>query len=142
MAKNIAVDIDGRRFRVPAGFTLLQAAAEAKQPIPTLCTRRAPCVGEPCGICVVELDGERDLSRACARVIDHALSFHAYTRRVRRERRRVLSALLHERQSRCISCSSLSTCDLIAIAREYDLPVPQEVAHTRNAGGSVRTRNW
>ena len=126
MTKDISVLVDGRRFRLAVGSTLLQATARADRRIPTLCARRVPCLGEPCGICVVEVGGEKEFKRACTYSIDRSACFHTYTRSVRRERRRVLSALLLERQRRCVTCPRLSVCELVAMARAYDLPVPQK----------------
>jgi predicted molibdopterin-dependent oxidoreductase YjgC len=126
MVKDISVVVDGRRLRMATGSTLLQAAARTDQRIPTLCSRQIPCLSEPCGICVVELDGEKCLKKACSYAIERGLSFHTYTRSVRRERRRILSALLLERQQRCVACPKLSTCALVAMARTYDLPVPRK----------------
>ena len=124
MGKGIRVVIDGRGVRVAAGSTLLQAIGRLSRRFSALCTCHAPCLADCCGLCVVEVEGELELKRACSYIVDWPLSCQTYTRRIRRERRRLLSALLSSQHRRCPECGSRRSCALASLARDYDVPVP------------------
>ena len=62
----ITLSIDDREVTVPQHFTILQAAERAEVKIPTLCHLQelTPC--SACRICVVEVEGARNLAPACS----------------------------------------------------------------------------
>jgi predicted molibdopterin-dependent oxidoreductase YjgC len=121
MTNSISIVVDGRTVHVADGSTLLQAAAHVSRELSTLCACRIPCLEACCGLCVVEVEGEFALKRACSYLIDRPLSCQTYTRSVRRERRRVLSTLLSRHQHKCSTCSKRRACALRSLARSYDV---------------------
>lgn len=121
MTRRVRVSIDGRRVVVTAGANLLETAAQVTQELATLCAGRIPCLEECSGLCVVEVEGEAELKRACSHVIERPMRCETYTRRVRRERRRVLTALLSERGRKCPRCEERLHCTLPSLARDYDV---------------------
>jgi predicted molibdopterin-dependent oxidoreductase YjgC len=128
MTKQVRVVVDGRAFRVSAGSTLLQVTRRASRKVPVFCTGKVPCAKECCGLCVVEVEGELELKRACSHIVERPMSCETYTRRTRRERRRILSALLARHHHECPECSRRRTCDLLSLARDYE--VTRDVART------------
>jgi predicted molibdopterin-dependent oxidoreductase YjgC len=121
MTKEVRIVIDGRVLQVTAGSTLLQAARRASQELSALCTGRLPCLKECCGLCVVEVEGEIELKRACSQIVERPMSCETYGRRIRRERRRILSALLSKHRRKCPRCANRRKCALLSLARDYDV---------------------
>jgi predicted molibdopterin-dependent oxidoreductase YjgC len=121
MTNAIRVVVDGRVLRVTAGSTLLRVARRLSERISPLCIGKLPCLEDCCGLCVVEVEGEVELKRACSQIVERPMSCETYTRRIRRERRRILSALLSKHRRRCPKCASRRKCALLSLAREYDV---------------------
>jgi formate dehydrogenase major subunit len=121
MTKQVRIVVDGRVLRVSAGSTLLSATRRASKEISALCAGKLPCVKECCGLCVVEVEGEVELKRPCSQIVERPLSCETYTRRVRRERRRILSTMLSRHRRRCPECANRRTCVLLSLARDYDV---------------------
>jgi predicted molibdopterin-dependent oxidoreductase YjgC len=124
MKAGVLVVVDGRSLRVAAGATLLAAAGKVSREISKLEACQTRCLQGCSGLCVVEVEGEAALVRACARIVERPIRLQTYSRRIRRERRRVLSALLAKSRGRCPTCAERSSCTLRALARDYDVTAP------------------
>ena len=90
----VGVVIDGHALTVPAGTTLLAAAAEVGVDIPTLCYHPNLTPNAVCRMCVVEPTRGRTLIPACVAPCVEGLEVQTDTPRVRRARKVILE-LLH-----------------------------------------------
>lgn len=95
----ITLTIDGRPVQVPAGANLLEAAAAARVPIPTLCHHPALEPYGGCRLCLVEVgrsgsSGPRRLVAACMYGAEEGLDVRTDTRQVRTARRVTVDLLL------------------------------------------------
>jgi len=66
MPTDVTLTIDGQAVTVPAGTTILKAAQQAGTSIPTICYHDHCTANALCRLCVVEVEGARVLSPACA----------------------------------------------------------------------------
>ena len=57
--------IDGKQVTVPAGATILEAAAELGIRIPTLCWLKKVSTTGACRVCVVKVEGVERFMTAC-----------------------------------------------------------------------------
>jgi NADH dehydrogenase/NADH:ubiquinone oxidoreductase subunit G len=89
----ITLTIDGKEVTVEQGATLLDAARQIDETIPTICYHDATTANALCRICVVEVEGQRVLQPAC--IVQAAEGMKAQTRspRVVRSRRTILEML-------------------------------------------------
>jgi predicted molibdopterin-dependent oxidoreductase YjgC len=78
---------------VPAGTTILSAAARLGITIPTLCYLETLRAVNVCRLCVVEVEGARVLVPSCARAVEPEMVVHTRSRRVVHSRRLVLELL-------------------------------------------------
>ena len=97
----VALTINGRMVRVPAGTTVLQAAGGAGIDIPTLCYHPSLTANAVCRLCVVEVVGARTLQPSCVVPVAKDMVVNTETERVNAARRVVLELLastvdLHE----------------------------------------------
>ena len=60
----ITLTIDGQEITTEQGKTLLEAAREMGQDVPTICFHEATAANALCRICVVEVEGQRVLQPA------------------------------------------------------------------------------
>ncbi len=93
MTTEVNLTIDGRPVSVPAGATLLQAAAAAGEHIPTICYHEHCTANALCRICVVEVTGARVLAPACVAVVSEGMQVQTRSERVERSRRTILEML-------------------------------------------------
>ena len=113
--------IDNREISVPKGTTILEAARELGIDIPTLCymnlkdlcIKNAPA---SCRICVVEVDGRKNLAPSCATRCENGMNVHTNTMRVLNARRTVLELMLSDHPSDCLVCAKSGSCELQAVA--------------------------
>ena len=121
MNDNITLKIDNREISVPKGTTILEAARELGIDIPTLCymnlkdlcIKNAPA---SCRICVVEVDGRKNLAPSCATRCENGMNVHTNTMRVLNARRTVLELMLSDHPSDCLVCAKSGSCELQAVA--------------------------
>lgn len=121
MNENITLKIDNREISVPKGTTILEAARELGIDIPTLCymnlkdlcIKNAPA---SCRICVVEVDGRKNLAPSCATRCENGMNVHTNTMRMLNARRTVLELMLSDHPSDCLVCAKSGSCELQAVA--------------------------
>jgi predicted molibdopterin-dependent oxidoreductase YjgC len=89
----VSLTVDGQSVVVPAGTTILDAAARLGTSIPTLCYVETLHPVNVCRLCVVEVEGSRALVPSCARAIETGMIVQTRSPRVVHARRLVLEML-------------------------------------------------
>ncbi|MCK4693616.1 MAG: (2Fe-2S)-binding protein [Anaerolineales bacterium] len=93
MSKNIKLTIDGQQVSVPSGTTILEAARQVGIDIPVLCYFAHTTSNGLCRLCVVEIEGVRDLQAACVTEARQDAVVHTRSPNVERVRRTILEML-------------------------------------------------
>jgi NADH dehydrogenase/NADH:ubiquinone oxidoreductase subunit G len=93
MPTPVTATIDGVQVEVPAGTTILQAAAAAGIAIPTICYHEACTANGLCRLCVVEVKGARLLQPSCIVAVGEGMEIATRSPRVERSRRTILEML-------------------------------------------------
>jgi len=93
MTNEVTLTIDGQPVAVLAGTTLLKAAQQLGEPIPTICYHDHCTANALCRICVVEVEGARVLAPACVAQVSDGMVVRTRTERVERSRRTILEML-------------------------------------------------
>ena len=86
MEPNITLQIDHHTVEVPRGTTVLEAARGVGINIPSLCymNLKDMCITNlpaSCRMCVVEIEGRRNLAPACATRCENGMKVHTSTLR-------------------------------------------------------------
>ncbi len=89
----VTLTIDGQSVRVPAGTTILKAAEQMGEHIPTLCYHDHCTANALCRLCVVEVKGARVLPPACVAQVSDGMDVQTRSPRVERSRRTILEML-------------------------------------------------
>ncbi len=82
----VKITIDGMTLEVPSEYTVLEAAQVAKIDIPTLCYLNLHETSmksnkASCRVCVVEVEGRRNLAPACVTPVTDRMIVKTNTRR-------------------------------------------------------------
>ena len=129
---NTTVIINGIKISVPAGTSILHASHEAGIKIPTLCYHPDQEIKANCRICVVEVEGQKNLMPACATAVSEGMVIKTTTARVLEARRTILELMLAHHPQDCLHCVRSSNCELQDLSAEYDVRYnrfPQEEAN-------------
>lgn len=125
MAELVKLQINGKKIEVPEGITIIEAALKAKIKIPYLCY----CPGlesiGACRVCVVKLEGSKELVASCARKVKEGMVIWTDTERVRGARRFVIDLILSNHPAECLSCEKNGDCELQKYAYELGIPKTQ-----------------
>ncbi len=115
----IHLKINGIPVEVPKGYTILQAAKEAKIEIPSLCyLKDINCIGS-CRVCVVEVKGRKGLTAACVYPVEEGMEVFTNTPKVRASRKTTLELILSTHHKKCLSCERSTNCELQKLSAAY-----------------------
>ena len=117
----INLTINNISVEVPEGTTILAASKKAGIRIPTLCFIEGLQAIGACRVCVVELEGARNLVASCSMPVAKGMKVFTNTRRVRESRRAVVELLLSEHNGDCQTCDRSEDCELRALAAELGI---------------------
>ncbi|NLC38991.1 MAG: 4Fe-4S dicluster domain-containing protein [Clostridia bacterium] len=120
----IKMTIDGLEMRVDAGLTVLEAAWEAGIEIPTLC--HEPCLSSAgaCRLCVVKIEGMRNLPASCVTKAAEGMRVETRSPEVLEARRTILELLLANHPLDCLTCEKSGECKLQDYAYQYGVTGP------------------
>lgn len=100
MAK-IRVNIDGKEINAYSGHTILEIAKQNDIDIPTLCHNEKLKNYGSCGMCVVEVENNPKLIRACSTQIQDGMVIKTRTDRVIESRKTTLELMLSDHSGDC-----------------------------------------
>ena len=90
---DITLTIDDKPVTVPAGTTILKAAAQLGRQIPTICYHEHCTANGLCRICVVQVEGVKPLLPACLSRVSDGMKVSTSSARAERSRRTILEML-------------------------------------------------
>jgi NADH-quinone oxidoreductase subunit G len=113
----VYIRINDIEVLVPDSYTILEAAKEANVKVPTLChlnlhNLRAVNQAASCRVCMVEVEGRRNLAPACATYVTEGMIIRTNTPRAVKARRTNVELLLSDHPSDCLICEKNQQCDL------------------------------
>lgn len=122
----INLTIDNKQIQVPKGTTILEAASTLGIDIPTLCHMKLDDVNienKPgaCRICVVEVEGRRNLAPSCCTEATDGMICKTNSVRVINARRVIMELILSDHPAECLICSKSGDCDLQDMAHRLGI---------------------
>jgi len=122
----INLSIDNKPVVVTKGTTILEAASGIGIHIPTLCHMKLEDLNienKPggCRICVVEVNGRRNLAPACCTDVSEGMEISTHSMRVINARRTVMELILSDHPFDCLICAKSGNCDLQSLAHNLGI---------------------
>ncbi len=122
----VNIIIDDKKIQVEEGTTVYKAAKMAGIDIPVLCYMNLEDLNiesKPggCRICVVEVEGRRNLAPSCSTNVFEGMVIHTHSMRVLNARRTVLELILSDHPKDCLSCAKSGNCDLQDMAIKFGI---------------------
>lgn len=122
----IRLTIDKKTVEVEEGTTILKAARKVGVEIPTLCHFELCDMGienKPgaCRICVVEVEGRRNLAPSCITEVQEGMVVNTHNIRVLNARTTVLKLIISDHPFDCLVCAKSGDCELQELARQFGI---------------------
>lgn len=111
--------IDGKKIKAAKGSTLLDAAARLRIDIPTLCHHPKLKPLSSCRLCLVELQGSKNLVPSCSMMAQEGMVVSSNSSRVQKSRKMVLELLLSSCGADCTECPLGDDCKIQLYSRQY-----------------------
>ena len=125
----VDIKINGRDLKVAAGTSILNAAKLAGCKIPTLCYHSDLEPWAACGICVVKIEGNPRMVRACSTLVSEGQNYITQDPEIHSIRKTVIEMTLADHPQDCLTCGRNQTCELQRLAAEYGI---REIPFDRN----------
>ena len=117
--ETVKLTINGMAVEVPAGTTVLNAAEQAGINIPRLCHEPDLSPLGACRMCVVEIEGMRNLPASCVTAVSPNMVVHTHSPAVVEARQTILELLLANHPQDCLTCEKMGNCKLASYCYEY-----------------------
>lgn len=117
----VKLTIDGIPVEVEAGTTILEAAQKVGIHIPTLCYHPELRLEGACRVCVVEVEGAKNLVASCVYPVADNMVVKTNSDLVRRARKTIVELMIANHPSDCLICSRHGECELQDLARQLGI---------------------
>ncbi len=102
--KTVKIEINGKEIEAQEGQTILEVVREQNlDEIPTLCHSPELKPYGSCFVCVVEIEGRKNLVPSCATKVSEGMKIHTKNDRIVQSRKTALELLLSNHYADCIS---------------------------------------
>jgi formate dehydrogenase major subunit len=109
---HVTLDIDGRAVTVPAGTSIMRAAAEAGVNVPKLCATDSIEAFGSCRLCMVEVEGRKGTPASCTTPVMPGMKVKTQTSRLEKLRRGVMELYISDHPLDCLTCPTNGDCEL------------------------------
>ncbi|MBB3941203.1 formate dehydrogenase major subunit [Novosphingobium fluoreni] len=109
---SVTLNIDGRETTVPAGTTVMRAAAEMGTSIPKLCATDSLKQFGSCRLCLVEIDGRRGTPASCTTPVEPGMVVRTQTPTLHKLRKGVMELYISDHPLDCLTCPANGDCEL------------------------------
>ncbi|HEY5136429.1 MAG TPA: formate dehydrogenase subunit alpha [Candidatus Nanopelagicales bacterium] len=108
----VAVVVDGLPVSVPAGTSVMRAAATAGVDIPRLCATDSLEPFGSCRLCLVEVEGRPGTPASCTTPCTPGMTVRTQSPRLEKLRRGVMELYISDHPLDCLTCPANGDCEL------------------------------
>jgi len=108
----ITLSIDGVQVTVPAGTSLMRAAAENSINIPKLCATDSLEPFGSCRLCLVEIEGRRGYPASCTTPAEAGMVVRTQSPKLQEVRKGVMELYISDHPLDCLTCPANGNCEL------------------------------
>jgi formate dehydrogenase major subunit len=108
----VALSIDGVEINVPAGTSVMRAAAEAGIKIPKLCATELLDAFGSCRLCLVQIEGMKGYPASCTTPVAAGMKVTTQNPKLADIRRGVMELYISDHPLDCLTCPANGHCEL------------------------------
>jgi formate dehydrogenase major subunit len=114
----VTLTIDGSQVTVPAGTSIMRAAAAAGGAIPKLCATETLKAFGSCRVCLVEVEGQKGYPASCTTLVAPGMKVKTESDRLRQLRKGVVELYVSDHPLNCKGCPADTHCELQSVAAD------------------------
>ena len=113
--------MNGKTIEAEEGMSILEAARENGVNIPTLCHDKELTPFGGCRLCVVEVEGSKNLVASCSAKVREGMVVNTESEKVVKTRRDILDLLYSNHPQDCLTCEKSGECGLQDLCYKYGI---------------------
>jgi len=117
----MTINVNGHTIEAKPGEMLLTALRRAGINVPTLCHMPDLSPTGACRLCVVDVEGQRNLVPSCAFPVADGMTVLTHSPRAVNARKTIIELLLSNHPDDCLYCSRNNNCELQDLAAELNV---------------------
>lgn len=117
----VTLEVNGRLIEAKEGETILSALRRNGISVPTLCHMEGLLPSGACRLCVVEIEGMRNLIPSCSYPVADGMRIATHSLRAIDARKTIVELLLANHPDDCLYCERNNTCELQRLAVELGI---------------------
>ncbi len=129
----MTITINNKQVWANPGETILTVARREGLHIPTLCYLKDLTPTGSCRICVVEVEGQRNLVPSCAFPVQEGMKIETNSPKVRRARKTIVELLIANHPQDCLVCVRNGNCELQTLSEQYGVRDHRYAGERRHA---------
>ncbi|HJV85234.1 MAG TPA: formate dehydrogenase subunit alpha [Noviherbaspirillum sp.] len=110
--ETVTLEIDGVEVTVPAGTSVMRAAAESDVNIPKLCATESLEAFGSCRLCLVEIEGRKGYPASCTTPVEPGMKVRTQTPKLQALRKGVMELYVSDHPLDCLTCPANGNCEL------------------------------
>ncbi|HJV73956.1 MAG TPA: formate dehydrogenase subunit alpha [Noviherbaspirillum sp.] len=110
--KQVTLEIDGVQVTVPAGTSVMRAAAESGIGIPKLCATDTLEPFGSCRLCLVEIAGYKGYPASCTTPVEPGMKVRTQSGTLQALRKGVMELYVSDHPLDCLTCPANGNCEL------------------------------
>lgn len=109
---SVTLEIDGVSVTVPAGTSVMRAAADAGINVPKLCATDSLEPFGSCRMCMVEIEGRKGYPASCTTPCEPGMKVKTETPKLAHMRRGMMELYISDHPLDCLTCPTNGDCEL------------------------------
>lgn len=116
-----SIEVNNRKIQARKGDTILETLTQNGIKIPRLCSVKNLSPTGACRICVVEVEGMKNLVASCSYPVSEGMVIHTHSPRVLKARKVLVELLLSNHPDDCLYCERNGNCELQDLSYELNV---------------------
>jgi len=108
----VTLEIDGVAVTVPAGTSVMRAAAESGVNVPKLCATDSLEAFGSCRLCLVEIEGRKGYPASCTTPCEAGMKVKTQSPKLAELRRGMMELYISDHPLDCLTCPTNGNCEL------------------------------
>jgi formate dehydrogenase major subunit len=117
----VTIEVDGQPIQVPAGTSVMRAAALAGISVPKLCASDNLKAFGSCRVCLVEIEGRRGYPASCTTEVVEGMKVRTESEKLTQLRKGVVELYVSEHPLDCDTCPADDHCELQSMAKQLNV---------------------
>lgn len=113
------LEVNNQKVAAEQGETILEVLERNSIKVPTLCHLKGLLPTGACRMCVVEVEGRKNLVPSCSEPVTDNMKINTHTQRVVNSRKTITELLLANHKDDCLYCERNENCELQTLAGEH-----------------------